>query len=278
MNAFQHRKLIQELLGTRDRVAVAILTHMFSLTDTFTCFEDGDYQPRSSLFDPSSQNAVSDFILISSDTSLRHTAFATPNASTDGSFTKSWRYEQGKWWLYKIQPENAVRSEVEISRALRRCGWDAAEYRYVDNQPHQIRSLNFVGDNEFFEPYESFRYCFKNRSDHELVILENLASIGLDGQWMRILAADAFFLNTDRHMRNFGVIRSSDTGEVLRLAPNFDNNQAYTANPGGFNDEMLRSFMSNYPRHSKLLRELMSACAEFSYLSLAVDAAARILC
>ena len=34
-------------------------------------------------------------------------------------------------------------------------------------------------------------------------------------------------------MRNFGFIRSSVTGEVLRMAPNFDNNQAYLANPSG---------------------------------------------
>ena len=46
------------------------------------------------------------------------------------------------------------------------------------------------------------------------------------------MITDALFGNTDRHMRNFGLIRSSITGEVLRLAPNFDNNQAMYANPG----------------------------------------------
>ena len=36
-----------------------------------------------------------------------------------------------------------------------------------------------------------------------------------------------------RNLRNFGVIRSSVTDEALRLAPNFNNNQAYLANPSG---------------------------------------------
>lgn len=80
------------------------------------------------------------------------------------------------------------------------------------------------------------------------VIFANLASLGpaFERDWRRILISDALFFNTDRHMRNFGVIRSSRTGEILRLAPNFDNNQAYLANPGGaYSDAMLNAFMAS---------------------------------
>ena len=60
------------------------------------------------------------------------------------------------------------------------------------------------------------------------------------------MIADALFGNTDRHMRNFGLIRSSITGEVLRLAPNFDNNQAMYANPGKkYPAGMLKAYMEN---------------------------------
>ena len=45
-------------------------------------------------------------------------------------------------------------------------------------------------------------------------------------------------------MRNFGFIRSSLTGDILRLAPNFDNNRAYLANPSGiYSDGMLKLFI-----------------------------------
>src|SRR5699024_11318446 len=104
-----------------------------------------------------------------------------------------------------------------------------------------------VGKGEFFEPYDPLRYMFDDTSDEDDVILKNLSSHGASFRrdWKRILAADAFFMNTDRHMRNFGVIRSSKTGDILRLAPNFDNNQAYSANPRGYSSSTLRLFIRN---------------------------------
>ncbi len=248
LNNLQHRQLMNALLGSRDKLTLALRTHMFSLSDAFTCFEAGEFIPRRALCDVEGQNAASGFILLASDTSLRRSALATPNASTDGSFTKTWRFEQGEWWLYKLQPSAATRAEVEISRALRACGWDAAEYAYVGHYRKRVRSRRFVGEGEFFEPYDSFRFFFEDRSDDDEAIRANLASLGPEFglAWRRILLSDAVFFNTDRHMRNFGVIRSSRTGEVLRLAPNFDNNQAYRANPGGvYSPAMLKAHMAS---------------------------------
>ena len=37
---------------------------------------------------------------------------------------------------------------------------------------------------------------------------------------------DSLCLNMDRHTQNFGVLRDVDTGALLRLAPNYDNNVA----------------------------------------------------
>ena len=92
LNSVKHRNLMNELVGSRDRTTIALRTHMFSISDTFTCFEEGEFTPRLQLCHPEDQNAVSDFILLSSDTSLRKLRISTPNASTDGSFTKTWKY------------------------------------------------------------------------------------------------------------------------------------------------------------------------------------------
>lgn len=246
LNNLQHRELMNRLVGSRDRTTLALRTHMFSISDTFTCFEEGEFIPRQALCDPDEQNAASDFILISSDTSLRRLSGATPNASTDGSFTKTWRFENGEWWLYKLQSAAAARAEVEIFQVLRDCGWDAAEYTYAGRYRKRVRSKNFLRPGEFFEPYDSFRYGFDDPSDDDEVILRNLSGLGpeFERDWRRILLSDALFFNTDRHMRNFGVIRSAHTGKILRLAPNFDNNQAYDANPGGYSPNLLRMYMA----------------------------------
>lgn len=276
LNSVQHRNLMNELIGSRDKTTLALRTHMFSISDTFTCFEEGEFTPRLQLCQPEDQNTVSDFILVSSDTSLRKLRVATPNASTDGSFTKTWRFEEGAWWLYKLQPSAATEAEVEISRVLRAIGWDAAEYNYVGRYRKRVRTRNFVQSHEFFEPYDSFRFGFNDPSDDDEVIYRNIVSLGLGFKkaWKRILLADALFVNTDRHMRNFGVIRSSETGEVLRLAPNFDNNQAYLANPSGtYSEEMLKMYMKqadfeDYANLKMLSEELQS----HAYLKQAYEA------
>jgi len=205
----------------------------------------------------------------------------TPNVSTDGSFTKTWKYENGEWWLYKLQSSEATRSEVEISRVLRDCGWDAAEYRYVGSYRKRIRSRNFLGEDEFFEPYDSFRYAFSDISEDDDIVMANLSSLGETYRiaWKRILLADALFLNGDRHMRNFGVIRSARTGEVLRLAPNFDNNQAFHGNPGGrYSAAMLRLYWKTADDEDREnLRQLLAACEKNRYLGEAWRAGTEIL-
>ena len=120
---------------------------------------------------------------------------------------------------------------------------------------------------------------FDDTSDEDGVILTNLSSLGASFRrdWKRILAADAFFMNTDRHMRNFGVIRSSKTGDVLRLAPNFDNNQAYTANPGGFSANMLRLFVRSADAEDREnLKLLAGTCEGSKYLAAACQAYASL--
>lgn len=270
LNSIQHRNLMNELIGSRDKTVLALRTHMFSISDTFTCFPEGEFTPRLQLCRPEDQNTVSDYILVSSDTSLRNVRASTPNASTDGSFTKTWRFEEGDWWLYKLQSGASTSAEVQISRVLRRIGWDAAKYDYVGRQRSRVRTRSFLQKGEFFEPYDSFRFFFDDPSDDDAVICENLSGLGADFEmaWKRILLADAVFENTDRHMRNFGVIRSSATGEVLRLAPNFDNNQAYLANPGGkYSDGMLKQYMMHADHHDlKNLYVLSNALRSFTYL------------
>ena len=277
LNTLQHRNLAHALLGSRDKLILAIRTNMFSISDKFTCFPEGEFTERVQLCNPDDQNALSEYILLSSATSLQNVRISTPNISTDGSFPKTWRFEADAWWLYKIQSVEAVRAEIEISKILRYCGWDAAVYQPVENYDNRIRSLNFVGDGEFFEPYDSLRFMFADASDDDETILQNIASLGSEFElaWRRILAADALFENTDRHMRNFGVIRSTETGRIIKLAPNFDNNQAYRANPNGkYTGGLLRMWCRTADALDiENLRILKNATVNNAYLSDAYAAA-----
>ncbi|MBQ9210644.1 MAG: hypothetical protein IJ153_02995 [Clostridia bacterium] len=281
LNSVMHRRLMNELIGSRDKITLALLTYMFSISDTFTCFEEGAFVPRMQLCQTEEQNKVSDYILLSTDTSLRNLHVATPNASTDGSFTKTWKYEGNAWWLYKLQSAAATEAEVEIGRVLQDVGWDAAEYRFVGRFRKRVKTRNFLKEHEFYEPYDSFRFYFEDPSDDDEVIYRNIASLGSEQEnaWKRILLADAVFLNTDRHMRNYGVIRSSATGAVLRLAPNFDNNQAYLANPGGnYSEAMLKRYMRQADKQDiENLKVLSDALKRYPYLHYAYEASIKYM-
>ena len=58
----QHRQLAKILIGTQDKTAIAIRTHMFSVSDTFTCFTKENLMLRSQLVRTEDQDAVSEFI------------------------------------------------------------------------------------------------------------------------------------------------------------------------------------------------------------------------
>ena len=44
--------------------------------------------------------------------------------------------------------------------------------------------------------------------------------------YLDMLFMDALVFNVDRHTQNYGLLRSRETGEILSMAPNFDNNMA----------------------------------------------------
>ena len=57
------------------------------------------------------------------------------------------------------------------------------------------------------------------------------------------------------------------------MAPNYDNNQAYTANPGrSYTDAMLKEFFKEYGDHKTMLQQLVEICETLPYL----DKAARV--
>ena len=59
-------------------------------------------------------------------------------------------------------------------------------------------------------------------------------------------------MNVDRHIRNYGVLRNVDTGEILRLAPNFDNNIALLYN--GTRTEPVKGFIEDYAAFFKAIK------------------------
>jgi len=96
-------------------------------------------------------------------------------------------------------------------------------------------------------------------------------------QYLQIIYIDTLCFNMDRHTKNYGVLRDTETGTVLRMAPNFDNNVALFArgipeNLERSNDRLVSLFCDLLERDDQALEivrkfpvpncDMINICAE----------------
>ena len=166
----------------------------------------------------------------------------SPQLTAIGSFEKCWKKIDGEWWMYKKGTEEQIFSELFCSRLAKKVGIPTAEYEYKDGC---IRTRNFA-DRYNFEPMsalvgedENYETIFNAL----LCIDEDLAK-----EYLRLMYFDCLINNIDRHNENLGVLRIIETGQIISMAPNFDNNLALLGwdknlriNPSS--DGLIKSFM-----------------------------------
>lgn len=98
-----------------------------------------------------------------------------------------------------------------------------------------------MGDNEDYS--DNFDYLMTLSKD-----------IAVD--YLKMLYLDSVCYNMDRHTNNYGLLRNIETGEILSLAPNYDNNIALIANGypsdvGREKDGLLKFFFEFLEKNNK---------------------------
>lgn len=146
----------------------------------------------------------------------------TPELTNTGSYEKCWRLNDGKWQLIKKETDAERFSELFISRLGKSFGFPMAEYLpegdtvvspdFTDGTSVNYESADgLVGDSEDYS--ENFRVFWDLSPD-------------MARQYLQIIYMDALCFNMDRHTKNYGVLRDVESGAILSMAPNFDNNIA----------------------------------------------------
>lgn len=184
----------------------------------------------------------------------------SPELTNVGSFEKCWRLIDGKWWLYKSGNENELFSELFISQLLKKLGLFTAYHEldggfirtpdFTDNASVNFEPMRSLTDND-----DDYTRCFNTL----FAISEKLAE-----QYLLLIWADTVCFNMDRHTENFGFLRNVKTGEIISLAPNFDNNIAlisrgYPKDKTRKKDgliKFLREFISTAPEALKMYKTL----------------------
>lgn len=154
----------------------------------------------------------------------------TQELTNSGSFEKCWRVRDGSWWLYKQATSNQLFSELFAYKLGQELGFNMAEYRagsrYIKQGIRYICSKDFTEGTKYnFEPIVAITGTDVTDYIKTYSKLKQLDS-SIASDYVSILFLDTLLYNPDRHCYNFGLLTDPDTGEILRLAPNFDNNMA----------------------------------------------------
>lgn len=169
-------------------------------------------------------------------TSKDKTILRSPNNTTDGMLQKGWIIENGKRILVKgtyTSSREEPFNEWLASQISKRLGFYYCNYfvEWTDKTKLISKCENFVSeDEEIISAYDVFKSEKKpnNINDYEfyIQILEknNVLNARKNVEDMFIL--DYLMLNTDRHLKNFGVIRNVNTLEWVRTTPIFDTGQS----------------------------------------------------
>lgn len=169
-------------------------------------------------------------------TSTDKAILRSPNNTTDGMLQKGWIIENGKRILVKgtyTSSREEPFNEWLASQISKRLGFYYCNYlvEWTNKTKLISKCENFVSeDEEIISAYDVFKSEKKpnNINDYEfyIQILEkhNVLNARKNVEDMFIL--DYLMLNTDRHLKNFGVIRNVNTLEWVRTTPIFDTGQS----------------------------------------------------
>lgn len=183
----------------------------------------------------------------------------TPELTNVGSFEKCWKLRDGTWQMYKKANHNEAFSEIFICELGRALDMNMAVYERGENC---VKSLDFTGNASVnFEPASAFMGDNEDYPD----VVEALKTICPEAipDYVKLIFMDTICANPDRHTNNFGLLRDIETGKLLGLAPNFDNNMALIsrgypskANASDILIVLFNDFIRMYPEYEKYIPEM----------------------
>lgn len=220
-----HSRVLKRLLRLRDTsdLSTSLRVHGATVTDNYWVRTDGEtiswdriLFSKDYFADVALRCSIDDFTREFSQSELE---MPTPELTNTGSFEKCWRLINSTWTMLKAGAPEERFSEVFVAALCARMGLPTAAYYHMDGY---TATPDFTAGRTNFEP---MRNLVRDDEDccRSYKALKAFGK-GLERQYLDILFMDALTLNPDRHTENYGVLRSRETGEVLSMAPNFDNN------------------------------------------------------
>jgi hypothetical protein len=207
-------------LTAADDAEIVLKVNAATITDTYWFREKGSgIQYEDVRF---KENYFDKLALFGDPDSFNQPYSATPELTNIGSFEKCWRLIDGRWWITKQGSDLERFSELFVCKLGQALGLPMADYLPENGT---IKSPDFTDGASV--NYEAADGIVGGDDDYALNFEVFWASSPeLARQYLQIIYLDTLCFNMDRHTKNYGVLRDVETGGILRMAPNYDNNIA----------------------------------------------------
>ena len=230
-------------LQSKDDLDTVLYVHGATITDhywikrTDEAITYQDVQFKTNIFDK--------LALYGDVNSLEKAPAPTPELTNIGSFEKCWTRKNGSWYMMKAGTPKEQFSELFAYRLGRYLGFDMAVYQYQDGY---VISKDFTENGRYdFDPADGF---VGDETDYLKIynVISELCPQAANA-YIDMCYLDALVYNFDRHEYNFGLLRDSETGQAVKLAPLFDHNlslisRGYRESSNQANDRIVTDFVS----------------------------------
>lgn len=260
-------------LHDKDDISVVLFVNAATITDTYWFRQEGknltwdDVRFKENYFDQ--------LALKGSFEGFEQTPSSTPEATNIGSFEKCWKQEDSSWWLYKTGTEREYFSELFVYKLGQKLGFDMAYYEMDDKY---IRTRDFTNNGEYNLEHMSSLVGDNDAYDDSFEILKGISE-DLAKDYLKIIYMDTLCYNVDRHTENYGILTDPDTGKIIKLAPNYDNNisliaRDYIKDPSLKNNHFVKMFVELLDKNKdaaklfseikipKVTKEMISECIQ----------------
>lgn len=266
----RNREYIEQLLSLYhlyDDEGYLLFTKALGLNDTFWVkrrFEPVSWETVSLFRNPF--NEVVAHLAFSGDLIASNFPDASPEFSTNGRYAKCWIREDDGIYLLKRGSDKRIASNAGLEPYSEYYAGLLARELCESSVVYQLSAYhgklvtkcrNFCDEDTGFAPIAKVLgtgHSFKE-------IKQFYDGIGAAEQFSEMLVLDALTFNTDRHLNNFGVLFQTDTMQIIKPAPVFDNNlslfpfkdESFLANP----EEVIKEAFSAFGIHPN---ELANQC------------------
>ena len=192
----------------------------------------------------------------------------SPDNTSDGWLKKKWIINTGERYLLKgasgVCRQEPFNEEI-ANKVMEKLDIAHVKYEVVfrDGIPYSLCKNFLSKDTELISAWHVYSHLKKPNHfsvfEHLVDCYEKIGVKNPRESLEKMLVADFLIANTDRHMNNFGIIRNSNTLEVLGVAPIFDSGTSmFMSTPTALKIDDIESkpFAKKHSEQIKLISDL----------------------